>query len=312
MSQEQSIKTEKPTYTYPSARKTPTAYNVPASLEWVFDVPNGKMLAGFILDAKLITTGAGMTTAKISQIFKSIKAYADGNNLTLDVDQYVLDLLPIFTQWAKHHDDYADLTIGQLATGARVVQDDANVATGATLYGYWKVAAPLQAQKQLRFKIETYAMTTPFGSGMTAGLPSISIVPIWANVGKRKQYNIYAKQLSSVIAASYRGVEIGACFAASEFSTITNGIKFGGDLTPEETLAKQSNVGNDLNTWAIVNGAAVDNRLTTIQDPATGASVYVLADKFDGQAAIEINFSSAQTLKTIVMSEVDPGKVEVR
>jgi hypothetical protein len=310
MSQQQSVKTEKPTFTYPSARITPDDYNVPGSLDWVFDVPDGKMLAGFIFDAKLTTVGAGMNLARISQIIKSFKAYADGK-VCMDVDQYCLDQLAIFSHWAKHHDDYADTHVRVAATQSEVVVDDINVATGATMYGYWNIAAPLPVKKQIRFALETYAGTTTFGSGMTGGLTSFSIVPVWANIGKRKQYNIYAKQQNAVQRIAYRGVEVGGIFTPSEWNTITSSVRLGSVLSVEEIYAIQSNVGNNMNMWAAV-GAAVDNRLTTILDPLTAADSYVLANKFDGQTVIEVKFSSAQTMQAIILSEASPETIEVQ
>lgn len=307
----QSIKTEKPTFTFPEARQSPTAYDLPASLDFVFDVPSGKMLAGFILDAKLTSVGAGMTAARISQQIKRLTAYGDGK-LVVDVDQYCLDLVPIVTQWAKHHDDYADLTIAQQVAGAVCVQDDINAAGGAAMYGFWKIAAPLPAKNQIRFHLDTLSGTTAFGTGMTSGTPSYSIVPVWANVGSKKQYSLYAKQLASVIKASYRGVEVGAFFVTSEWNTIINGVKLGQTLSPEQIYAIQSNIGNSMAVWAPVIGTAINGRLKGIQDPLPAASTYTLANKFDGQTACQISFASAQTVKSIIMSETSPDAIEVQ
>lgn len=311
--QKQSPKTEKPTWSYPSSRKTPTAYNVPASLEWIQDVPENKMLAGFIFDVKLTSVGAGMSTTRVSQIVKSLKCYADGK-LALDIDQYALDLVPIVTNWAKHADDYASGTeqVGTAATQGVLVRDDANVATGASMYGFWKIHAPLPAARQLRFQLETYDGTAVFGAGMTGGVPDFSIVPIWANVGSRKQYNLYARQLSSVLKASYRGVEVGAFFTNAEWNTVSNGIKLGDALTVEQIYAIQSDVGNRMSVFAPAVGSAVNGRLLTFQDPLTAADTYVLANKFDGQAAADIAFTTSKTIQAIIMSSSSPDSIEVR
>jgi len=311
MSQIEQVKTEKPTWTYPSARQTPTAYDVPASLDWVFDVPKGKMLAGLIVDAKLTTVGAGMSLVRISQQIQKMTVYGDGQ-LVLDADQYCLDLIPIITQWGKHHDDYADLTLAQQVAGSVVVQDDVNVATGAAMYGFWKIAVPLPAKRQIKVHLDTLAGPTVFGAGMTGGVPQYSVVPIWANIGARKQYSLYARQLSGVLKTAYRGVEIGAFFTAAEWNTISNGIKLGGTLSPEQIYAIQSNVGNALALWAPVIGAAVNGRLKTIQDPLPAANTYVLANKFDGQAVAEFAFTTATTVKAIIMSETTPDNIEVQ
>jgi hypothetical protein len=311
MSEEQSIKTEKPTWSYPSSRQTPTAYNNPSTLEWVADVPAGKMPAGLIIDAKLTTVGAGMSLTRLSQIFKSIKVFGDGN-LVADIDQYTLDLLPIALGWARHSDDYADIEIGQLDTGKYMVRDEINVATGASMYGLWDLNVALKAAKQIRIVVETYDMTAVFGSGMTGGIPSISVVPKWANAGKRKQYNLYARQLSSVLRAAYRGVEIGAFFKAAEWNTTSNGTKLGGDLSVEQIYAIQSNVGNTMCLWAQARGSQVNGRLTTILNPLDGADTYVIANKFDGQTAAEFAFTTAQTLSAIILSEAGPDKIEVQ
>lgn len=305
------IKTEKPTYVYPSARKTPTAYDAPATLEWIFDIPDGKMLTGFILDAKLTTVGAGMSLTRISQIFQKIRAFADGK-LALDIDQYTLDLVPMSTHWARHQDDYADVSIGtQGVTISKLTQDDINVATGAAMYGYWNCAIPLPVQDQVRFQIDTYGGPAVFGAGMTGGVPQLSIVPIFANIGKRKQYNLYAKRLSSVLRASYRGIEIGAFYATAEFNTISNGIRLGRDLTPEQIFAIESIQANNLMVMAEGSGAKVDNRLNTIKDPFTNAAVFVLADKFDGQAPADFAFTTSQNLQAVVLSESSPDAIEV-
>jgi hypothetical protein len=305
------IKTEKPTWNYPSARKTPTAYDVPASLEWIFDIPNGKMLAGFTIDVKIATVGAGMTLARVSQLFQKFRAFADGK-LALDIDQYTLDLVPIFTQWAKHQEDYADNSFGaQGALESVVVVDDENVATGANLYGFWKIHAPLPVKNQIRFQLDTYAANAVFGAGMTNGVPQFSIVPVFANIGKRKQYNLYAKQLSSVLRSSYRGVEVGGFFVDAEWTTVQNGVRLGSELTIEQMLAIQNNVGNNMLLYANTVGANVDNRLPTFQDPLPGADTYVLANKFDGQAPVDLAFNGAQDIKAIVLSEAGPDQIEV-
>lgn len=309
MSQE--IKTEKPTWNYPSARKTPTAFDVPATLEWIFDIPQGKMLAGFTVDLKLATVGAGMTAARVSQLFQKFRAFADGK-LALDVDQYTLDLLPIFTQWAKHQEDYAENSIGtQGALESLVVVDDENIPAGGNLYGFWKVHAPLPVKNQIRFQIDTYAANSVFGAGMTGGIPQISIVPVFANAGKRKQYNIYAKQLASVLRASYRGVEVGGFFVDAEWTTIQNGVKLGQELTIEQMYAIQNNVGNNMLQYANGVGANVDDRLPTFNDPLPDASSYVLANKFDGQAPVDLAFQGSQDIKAIVLSEAGPDAIEV-
>jgi hypothetical protein len=310
MSEQQNVKTEKPTRTYPDARKTPDAFDVPGSIEWIFDVPAGKMLAGFIFDAKVTTVGAGMTAARISQIIKSFKAFADGK-LSMDVDQYTLDVLAIASNWSKHHDDYADVDMEGDGSRNVAVQDDVNDPDGAALYGFWKIQAPLPVQNQIRFQLETYSGVTTFGAGMTGGLVNFSIVPVWANVGKRKQYNVYAKQLSNVLRASYRGVEIGCLFTDAEWNTITNSVSLGTPLSVEQTYAIQSDIGNQMTAFGSV-GAAVDGRLLTVQDPLPAADSFVLARKFDGQAAVDVNFNSAQTVKTVIFSESNPEQIEVR
>jgi hypothetical protein len=305
------IKTEKPTWTYPSARKTPTAFDVPASLEWIFDVPAGKMLAGFTVDLKIATVGAGMTTARVSQLFQKFRAFADGK-LALDIDQYTMDLVPIFTQWAKHQEDYAEDSSGtQGATESLVVEDDINLAGGAQLYGFWKIHAPLPVKNQIRFQVDTYAANSVFGAGMTGGIPQLSIVPVFANIGKRKQYNIYAKQLASVLRASYRGVEVGGFFVDSEWTTVQNGVRLGSELTIEQMYAIQNNVGNNMLQYANAAGANVDDRLPTFQDPLTAADAYVLANKFDGQAPVDLAFQGSQDVKAIVLSEAGPDAIEV-
>lgn len=308
---QKTVKTEKPTRTFPSSRQTPTAYNNPQTLEWTFDVPAGKMPAGFVLDTKLTTVGAGMSTTKLSQIFKSIRIYGDGI-LTADIDQYCLSLLPISLGWARHNDDYADVSVGQMATGRFLVKDPSNVAGGATLYGYWDLPLPCKGLSQIRVVIEVNSMTAVFGAGMTGNTPSISVSAKWANLGARKQYNLYAKQRSNVSLAKYAGVEVGAFFAASQWNTISNSTTLGGQLQVEQIFAIQSEIGNHMQLWAPVIGAAVDGRLTTIQDPATDTNTYVIAGKFDGQTTGEFNFSSAQTLKAVILTEADPLKVEVQ
>jgi hypothetical protein len=227
------------------------------------------------------------------------------------MDQYYIDLLPIVTHWAKHHDDYADKHVKVSATQGLVVRDDINVATGATMYGFWNIAAPLPAKKQVSFEIATYKGTTVFGSGMTGGLVNFSIVPVWANVGKRKQYNIYAKQQSALQRIAYRGVEIGAIFTDNEWNTVSSSVKLGNVLSVEEIYAIQSNIGNNMTLWGSA-GSAVDDRLITLLDPLTAADTYVLANKFDGQAAIEVKFSAAQTLQAIILSEASPESIEVQ
>jgi hypothetical protein len=146
---------------------------------------------------------------------------------------------------------------------------------------------------------------------MTSGTPSISVVPKWANVGKRKQYNLFAHQLNSIIRAAYRGIEVGAFFAASEWNSISNAVKLGGDLSVEQIYAIQSNVGNHMSLWAQVIGSAVNGRLTTIVDPLTGSDTYVVANKFDGQATADFSFTSTQTIQAVVLSEASPEKIEV-
>jgi hypothetical protein len=310
MSEQQSVKTEKPTWTYPGSRQTPTVYNNPDNLAWYIDVPAGKMPAGFTLDVKLTTVGAGMSLTRVSQIFKNIQVFGDGK-LVGSLDQYTLDLVPITLGWARHNDDYADVDIGQLATGRYLVQDDVNVATGASMYGIWQINCAFPAAKQLKIAIQTYDMTKVFGAGMTGGVPSISVVPKWAPLGKRKQYKLFAQQLNSETKVNYRGVEIGAFFTTAEWNTITSSVKLGGELTVEQIYAIQSNVGNALSLWAQAIGSAVDGRLTTILDPLTAADVYVLANKFDGQAAAELSFLAPTTVKAIIMSETGPEKIEV-
>jgi hypothetical protein len=117
---------------------------------------------------------------------------------------------------------------------------------------------------------------------MTGGLVNFSIVPVWANVGKRKQYNVYAKQLSNVLRASYRGVEIGCLFTNAEWNTITNSVSLGTPLSVEQTYAIQSDIGNQMTAFGSV-GAAVD-----------------------------VNFNSSQTVKTVIFSESSPEQIEVR
>lgn len=309
--QTESVITEKPTWSLPSSRQTPTAYNNPQTLEWIFDVPNGKMPAGFVLDAKLTTVGAGMSLTRISQIFKSIKIYGDGI-LTADIDQYLLSLLPIALGWARHNDDYADVSIGQLATGRFVVKDGVNVATGASMYGYWDLPLPCKGMKQIRVVAEIYDMTAVFGAGMTGGVPSISVAARWANKGARKQYNLYARRVNSILRAKYAGIEIGAFFNTAEWNTISNGYKLGGDLSVEQIYAIQSQVGNHMTLWAPVIGSAVNGRLTTIQNPQTVADTYVLAGKFDGQTTAEFNFTGSSSVSAVILTDADPGKVEVQ
>lgn len=311
MSEQQNIKTEKPTWSYPSSRQTTTAYDNPQTLKWVKDVPAGKMPAGFFIDVKLTTVGAGMSLTRVSQIFKSLKIFADGK-LAVDIDQHTLDLAPIFLNWAKHQDDYADLVFAQLDTGSRVVKDDINVATGAAMYGSWDLPIPVPAAKQIRVEAELYAMTSVFGAGMTGGVPSISVVPKWANQGRRKQYNMYARQLSNVVRAAYRGIEVGAFFKTSDWNTGNNGLKLGGDLSTEETWAIQSNVGNNMLQYAAVRGSLVDGRLNTIVDPLTAADTYCIANKFDGQTSAEFAFSSATSVKALILSDAKPGTIEVQ
>lgn len=311
MSQVQNIITEKPTWSFPSSRQTPTAYNNPQTLEWIFDVPAGKMPAGFVIDTKLTTVGAGMSLTRISQIFKSIKIYGDGE-LSADIDQYLLSMLPIALGWARHNDDYADVSIGQLATGRFVVKDGVNVATGASIYGYWDLPLPCKGTRQIKVVMEIYDLTQVFGAGMTGGVPSISVAAKWANRGSRKQYNLYARQVSSILRAKYAGIEIGAFFNSVEWNTVSNGFKLGGDLSVEQVYAIQNQMGNHMSLWAPVIGSAVNGRLTTIQNPQTVADVYVLAGKFDGQTTAEFNFTSSTTVKAVILTDADPSKVEVQ
>jgi len=309
------VKTEKPTWNFPSARKTPTSYDNPASLEWIFDVPNGKILAGFTLDIKCTTTGAGMNLVKLSQLIQKFRAFdvtPEGQKLVLDIDQYTLDLVPIVTHWAKHKDDYSDESLGGSVSDSLVVRDDTNVATGAALYGFWKIHAPLPVSRQVVFRIDTYAGPAVFGAGQTGGNPQFSIVPVFASAGKKKQYTLYAKRLAAVLRASFRGVEVGAFAVDAEWTTVQNGINLGRDLTPEQMYAIQSNIGNSMLLWANDPGLAVDGRLETFEDPLAEASTYVLANKFDGQAPVDISFNTAKDLKAVVMSEATPDLIEVR
>lgn len=307
------IKTEKPTWVFPSARKTPTSFSTPASLEWVYDIPPGKMLAGFIFDAKVTTVGAGMSLTRISQYIQKFRAFADGK-LALDIDQYTMDLCPIVTQWSKHHDDYADLTFtGASSTSSTVlVQDDINVATGAALYGFWHVAAPLPVKNQIKFILDTYGGQTVFGAGMTGGVPEFSIVPVFANIGQRKQYNLYAKRLSSILRVSYRGVEVGVFGTTSEWNTISNGVKLGGELSPEQIYANQSIQGNAMAAFAPKGGSVVNGRLAGFKDPLPDTGLFTLANKFDGQAAVDLSFTTATDVKAVILSEADPDSIEVR
>jgi hypothetical protein len=114
-----------------------------------------------------------------------------------------------------------------------------------------------------------------------------------------------------VLRASYRGVEIGCLFTDAEWNTITNSVSLGTPLSVEQTYAIQSDIGNQMTAFGSV-GAAVDGRLLTVQDPLPAADAFVLARKFDGQAAVDINFNSAQTVKTVIFSESNPEQIEVR
>lgn len=115
-----------------------------------------------------------------------------------------------------------------------------------------------------------------------------------------------------MLRASYRGVEIGAFAVDAEWTTVQNGINLGRDLTPEQMYAIQSNIGNNMLLWANDPGAAVDGRLETFEDPLEEASTYVLANKFDGQAPVDISFNTAKDLKAVIMSEATPDLIEVR
>lgn len=305
------VKTEKPTWSYPSERLTPTAFNQSATITMTQDVPPGKMHAGLMIDAKLTTVGAAMVAARISQIFKSIKIYGDGK-LVADIDQNALDLIPITLGWARHSDDYAGVEIGQLDTGRYMVRDEANDPAGASIYGCWFLPVALPVQSQIKVVFEIYSMTTVFGAGLTGGVPSLAVVHQWANKGKRKQYNLYAKQRSGVPIASYRGVEVGAFFADAEWNSITSSMKLGDVLSVEQAYALQSNVGNHMCLWAQARGSQVDDRLTTILNPLTAADVYVLANKFDGQATAEFSFLALETVQAVILSEAGPEQIEVK
>jgi hypothetical protein len=134
---------------------------------------------------------------------------------------------------------------------------------------------------------------------------------VFANAGRRKQYNVYAKQLSSVLRASYRGVEIGGFFVGSEWTTVQNGVKLGNELTIEQMFAIQNNVGNNMLLYANAAGSNVDDRLPTFIDPLTAADIFVLANKFDGQAPVDISFNGSTDIRAIVMSEAGPDAIEV-
>lgn len=309
----QTVITEKPTWIYPEARKSPETFNQSGNLKWVIDIPKGKMLAGLVVDALLTTVGAGMSLTRISQMFKSIRAYADGKEKVLDIDQFCLDVVPIATHWARHKDDYAGLIVGpQGALTSKVVQDDVNVATGAAMYGYWDIAAPLPVKDQLVVSIDTFSGPSVFGAGMTDGLISISVVPVFANIGKRKQYNLYAKQLANVPRIAYRGIEVGAFFNANEWNGVTNAVTLGDTLSTEQIYAIESIQGNAMQVYSNTVGALVNGRLKTIQDPLAVADSYILADKFDGQASASFSFVSNQTLKAIILSGMPVDDIEVR
>jgi hypothetical protein len=58
-------------------------------------------------------------------------------------------------------------------------------------------------------------------------------------------------------------------------------------------------------------GSNVDDRLPTFLDPLTAADTFVLANKFDGQAPVDLAFQGSQTVKAIVLSEAGPDAIEV-
>jgi hypothetical protein len=296
-------RTEKGILTVPGARQSPPAFNQSGSLPWTFQVPTGKALQGLRISALLTTVGAGMTTTRLSQIFQAIKVY-NANGLIADIDQYTLDLLAAVSHALKHTDDYLNRP-----TNTDVVRDPANVATGAALYGSWDIHCPLPGDV-FKVLIELFDSTAVFGAGMTGGIPSISVVPIWTNSNQnnlKKQYNIFAKRLVNVTHRALQGVEMICISALVDIATIGPGLDLGGKMTVEEMTERQS-IANDMLRGLLVDGTA-SLRTLLVRDPLTNANTYLLIKKADDAFIANLDLTTGSDLKVMAWSELQVEKV---
>lgn len=301
---------------FPSNRRTQQTYNQAQDLEWIISVPNGLALIGFMLDINITTTGSGMSTTPLSQAVQFLRAYAiDSNNnqaTKMDVDQYTLDLYTSFGQWLAEQEG-----LGTYLSNSGVPWiDPPNVATGASLYGNWKIYAPIPGQL-IRVVLSVPNLTTVFGTGMTGGVVNAQLVPILADdtdAGEpRRQFAISAKQYASKTSQFFQGAETAILFSASEWGSKASGIEVGEKLTSEMITRMEDYWQDQLAFFAGTTGSANPD-FKAIIDGSTNAvtATFVIGRQLDQPNPVKIGLNAATTIKCIILSSVvDADKVVV-
>lgn len=298
---------EKAVRQVPPSRIVLPGFNQPFSFEWNFVPPKGKQLTRLFIDAKLTTTGAGMTTAVTSAIFDKIQAFNVETGQIMDIDKFALDMACITLAGFNRRDEYAD----EIPRTTNVVRDPPNVATGATLYGSWNLRAPLPG-KAIKLIITTFNLQIVFGAGMTAGTLSLQVVPIWGlvDVEPAKEYTIFARQFTSIPKVVVSGAEYIAMTAASEISSIAGNLDIGGPMTTEEVLRLEAMTNDELRGFA-ADGSSTATDTLPVKDPVTTTDVFVLYKKFDQAQRANLIFNSAATVRVIVLGQKAVTEVAV-
>lgn len=298
---------------FPTARLVQQAFNQPATLEWTYTVPKGKVLAGIYIDVNVTTTGAGMTTVPVSQAIQSLQVYntnADGSGgLAADIDQYTLDLLAGVSKYLE-----SQLSTYNWYRPVPAILDPVNVATGAALYARWKIWLPLPGVA-FKFSMNIPNLQTVWGAGQTGGAIAASIVPIFEDEDDggrpRTQYYVYAKQSATVTKAAWRNAYIAALFAPSEWGSIQSGINMGGKLSPEEITRVEDLFDDELIAYIAQSASAANPDVKPITDAAVNpvADNWALVKLFETPQLISVGLNTSKTIKAVIFSDLTPDKI---
>lgn len=306
---------------WPAARKVQSFFNQPDTLEWDYQAPPNKTLQGLHIDANLTSVGAGMTTVPLSQAIQTLDIYSasDPNQLPTyccTIDQYTLDLAAGFTKYLE----LVNENINEYRFAPAYV-DPPNVATGASLYGRWKLYLPLPG-KGFKIVVNCQNETNVFGSGMTNGPLAMSVVPIWRDAkaasntpGAKatKQWNVYAKQAASITKIAYQNAYVAALFAPSEWSTFQSGVDLGGKLSPEMITRMEDYFDDELVSYITQSASAANPDVKPITDASVNpvADNWCLENEFDTPTRVTVGTNVAKTIKAIIFTDLPVDKVAV-